>query len=714
MRRRILAAIAVVLMAAAGAVLAASPAQAYLNCDVPDPPAACFPASFDPTGTFDSAKRVPAGIQVSGTAQDIDGGDVRVNIIVGTTLVGYVVAPEATHTFSGTVPASVAGSQVCATAVNNGDGASKSLGCKSLTISLNPLGTVDTVADAGSAINVTGWALDQDTYNAVNVQIYRDGGLVSTVAANAYHSGIDAAYPGYGDYHGFSTTIPQTVDGTHTVCVNAVNVGAGATVQLKCLSYTAKHEPFGSLDSVTRSGTSVRVVGWAADPDQATTATSVRISIDGTLAATATANVYRSDVGTSYPAYGSYHGFDVNLPANMASGSHNVCVDAVNLSYGTRNTSLGCKSYGVPQPVAAPTIDPPFDWQIAATSIDLGWTDNSPSTTTGFRIERSDAGGTYHQIADLSASQGAYTDSGLTPGTQYCYHVIAYNEISQATASACYTTKLPPIPAATNLTTIGRTDTSITIKWTDNADNEDNYQVSYQSGSSGAVLTVPAHAGTGDMTYTITGLSPTTEYTIGVMPTKAGYQNPTATYVDAWTNGPPTIELFTSSPAQISACSPTAVTLSWKTLGATRVKVTQGSTVLSDQNQATQAEWSGTTDGGTNDGNVTYTITAYSADGRTDSKTVSSQTVSQYRLEDYMVFNNYTQDTLEVWYYTLDGYQLQKVGDLPSGYSYTVVPEQCTLRRIVVLDPTSGYALFDTNQPVLGYRGGYIDQYSFS
>jgi subtilisin family serine protease len=80
------------------------------------------------------------------------------------------------------------------------------------------------------------------------------------------------------------------------------------------------------------------------------------------------------------------------------------------------------------------------------TQIDLNWTDNS-SNEYGFKIERKmGSGGTYSQIATVTANETSYSDTGLSGATTYYYRVRAYNSAGNSTYSgeANATTPAPP------------------------------------------------------------------------------------------------------------------------------------------------------------------------------------------------------------------------------------------------------------------------------
>jgi hypothetical protein len=77
--------------------------------------------------------------------------------------------------------------------------------------------------------------------------------------------------------------------------------------------------------------------------------------------------------------------------------------------------------------------------------IALSWTDNA-SAEDGFRLERSEEGGPFAEVADLPADTVAYADIGLNAGTEYSYRIYAYNSAGTSADSniATATTEAPP------------------------------------------------------------------------------------------------------------------------------------------------------------------------------------------------------------------------------------------------------------------------------
>src|SRR5919112_5728063 len=119
---------------------------------------------------------------------------------------------------------------------------------------------------------------------------------------------------------------------------------AGATVlaglAVGCLQSVAVaatvSAPTGHLDQAVFSGsTAIRVVGWAADPDDLQQPLTVRGLVDGVVVGEQVTAVARPDV-VAARFTGPTPGFAMSLPA--VPGSHTVCVKAVNIGAGADST----------------------------------------------------------------------------------------------------------------------------------------------------------------------------------------------------------------------------------------------------------------------------------------------------------------------------------------------------------------------------------------
>jgi len=309
-----------------------------------------------PFGALDSVTAVPGGVRLLGWAIDPDTtGPVHINAYVnqygfdtvanrtrndvGAAFPGYGAA----HGFDLTIPFGRGFFNVCAYAINNTPGeANTQLGCRTVEIGKDPVGALD-VAQAGPmAIRVEGWAYDADVpTQPVQVHVYVDGvGRVATTA-NRPRPDIAAINPAAGPNHGYDVAVSGLAYGSHQVCTYAINDSPNSpNPLLGCRTVVLQPGvPVGQLEAVTGGSGTVRVVGWAIDPDAASPI-NVQVYVDGVARAVALADRPRTDIAGLYPAYGSAHGFDVTVP--IGAGSHNVCVYAINDQPGSTNPQLGC------------------------------------------------------------------------------------------------------------------------------------------------------------------------------------------------------------------------------------------------------------------------------------------------------------------------------------------------------------------------------------
>ena len=168
---------------------------------------------------------------------------------------------------------------------------------------------------------------------------------------------------------------------------------------------------------------------------------------------------------------------------------------------------------------APPAPNTPSNVSATATSttdITVTWRDNS-SDETGFEIWRSTTGasGTYSFLVSVAANAESTNDTGLTPGTQYCYKVKALGggvtPSSPLSGSDCATTGAQ-VAAPSSLAATVTSSTAIALTWTDNSSNESGFEIwRSTTGASGTYTlrnTVAANAeSTND-----TGLTPGTQY----------------------------------------------------------------------------------------------------------------------------------------------------------------------------------------------------------
>jgi GH25 family lysozyme M1 (1,4-beta-N-acetylmuramidase) len=308
-----------------------------------------------PVGSVDAVQVGVGSVTVSGWALDPDTADpIVVQVLVDSQLRATVTADQsrpdvglvfpsygANHGYRIAVDGVGGGPhEVCVRAVNVLGGAGdQTIGCRKVTISGDPLGSVDGV-QAAEVLRVSGWALDPDTTAPIAVYVYVDGRWAGQGLANGDRPDVGAAFPFFGPSHGFTVTVPPTSDGTHQLCVYGINVAAGSNALIGCRAFTANRSPFGTVDSASRSSNQVRFQGWVIDPDTAAPVT-VHAYVNGGWGGSFTAGVARPDVALVYPDSGPNHGFDITIA--VAPGPQQVCLYAINVGPGSTNPLLGCR-----------------------------------------------------------------------------------------------------------------------------------------------------------------------------------------------------------------------------------------------------------------------------------------------------------------------------------------------------------------------------------
>jgi hypothetical protein len=124
---------------------------------------------------------------------------------------------------------------VCVYGINVGAGTNSLVGCRLVLIQDSPFGSVDRVdADpAAQSVVVYGWAVDPQTPDPIAVHVYVNGVLRGGDNADRSRSDVGAAYPAFGDRHGYSVRVSARA-GVNVVCVYGINVGAGSNSLIGC------------------------------------------------------------------------------------------------------------------------------------------------------------------------------------------------------------------------------------------------------------------------------------------------------------------------------------------------------------------------------------------------------------------------------------------------------------------------------------------------
>ena len=176
-------------------------------------------------GSFDAATAAVGTIVISGWSLDLAKSD---STFIWVTLDGvgqlfaadkplnwinsYYPGAGSNHGFLQTLTASAGPHQICIWGTN-----SIVIGCKTVMVPSNGMGSFDSATAVPGGIRVTGWALDKTSSASVYVWANVDGNG-GPIFANGYLDWIEGYVPGVGLSHGFDSLI-SAGPGTHQVCL---------------------------------------------------------------------------------------------------------------------------------------------------------------------------------------------------------------------------------------------------------------------------------------------------------------------------------------------------------------------------------------------------------------------------------------------------------------------------------------------------------------
>jgi hypothetical protein len=302
--------------------------------------AASAASAHDPIGSLDSITQTGTGVSVVGWTADIDTRDpLAISVTVNGHPVARVLANVArpslsvaaklgpNHGFAValTLPAA-ARDVICVDAANRGQGSNHVIGCRTVAVSFNPHGSLDSVRSITGGLAVVGGATDPNFAGIIDVDITVDSVVRGRLTANtAIHHG-----------HGFAAQY-IVAEGRHTVCAVGINRGAGKDAPVGCRVITLNFSPVGAIVTLIPAAGGIHLTGWAHDPDTSAPIHTA-ITVNGATVGSMTANLAAG-------AHGA-HGFAATYSlaaGKLAPGTYTVCAVGTNLgTYGTtRNVS--CK-----------------------------------------------------------------------------------------------------------------------------------------------------------------------------------------------------------------------------------------------------------------------------------------------------------------------------------------------------------------------------------
>lgn len=207
--------------------------------------------------------------------------------------------------------------------------------------------------------------------------------------------------------------------------------------------------PLGSLDVVNSKPGTIRVRGWAIDPD-VFDPIDVLIQVNGSAVTSVTADEPRPDVGAAYGSYGDEHGFDVSFPSTI--GTKEVCAYAVN-NGGGPNKLLGCALVKVAAGATSGVIEAAnagvgqidvSGWAMvegSTTSLDVDlYVDDVHALTVPANLARADLANTF---GDAGTRHGFATTLAVGPTTSTVCGYITDTGSGETLSIGCVTVESP-------------------------------------------------------------------------------------------------------------------------------------------------------------------------------------------------------------------------------------------------------------------------------
>lgn len=214
-------------------------------------------------------------------------------------------------------------------------------------------GTIDSIMDT---IYVKGWAYDPDAPGeSINLYAHVDDELQFIGKTDIYNEEVNSQL-GLTGNHGFDTTFKTKKKGAVKVSIHAENIGMGYWDAKETYLYidtpeefSEKHSAKLTIDSISGGVRSVKVSGWAYDPDSPGDPVEIRVWIDDNCVKEGLTDKYLSTINSTYGLSGN-HGFDFTIPTD-ATGDKKVLIQAVNIGmgyYGSKEEKVYIKSSNEP------------------------------------------------------------------------------------------------------------------------------------------------------------------------------------------------------------------------------------------------------------------------------------------------------------------------------------------------------------------------------
>jgi fibronectin type 3 domain-containing protein len=365
-------------------------------------------------------------------------------------------------------------------------------GATIISVDTLPTAVTGVAATGGTGITIS-WSADQGAidYNVYRTTIAGSEGTTPTWTGIAGTSYVDAtAAPGTTYYYTVTAVDPDSASPTNPAGETPQSAEVSAAAQ--SAGSTGVNAPTG-LVATSQDGPQVQLT-WTTNSTAETgfgieRASDAAFSQNVTLIAVPiTSGITAAYVDTSVvPGNNYYYRVQTVSGATETAFSNPVAVD-------------------IPTAPATPTNG--HATHVTATSIDLVWTNNA-TNAEDYQIDREVVGGAFVLIATLPGNATSYNDTGLTPGTNYDYHIYAVNisGFNDQTGANLYAVS----PAIGNLSA-STASGQLVLTWSAPAGASDMTYNVYRGTSAGGEGETPIATGLTTTSFTDTSATTGTTY----------------------------------------------------------------------------------------------------------------------------------------------------------------------------------------------------------
>jgi hypothetical protein len=118
---------------------------------------------------------------------------------------------------------------------------------------------------------------------------------------------------------------------------------------------------------------------------------------------------------------------------------------------------------------------------ISDSQVTLTWTNATPNTATGIKVERSPDGTTFTQVAIVGRNDTSFTDTGLSPGTTYYYRIRATNQVGDSAYSNSISADTRIVTPVLTVTSVCSCE--IDLSWTPSGNDHYTLERAFETGS---------------------------------------------------------------------------------------------------------------------------------------------------------------------------------------------------------------------------------------